>query len=134
MLSFLLLFTPLLGLFDTLHHARLATLDFYGGQRTYETSPVTNSIAWEPLKIKDISDFPEMHLITMFSTGIMVCICLLHTIASTSIQKVTIRDKFSARLLMQGLHSFIVSPLQFDWELLYRTNKHNMSILNCWRR
>ena len=88
--------------------------------------------AWEPFKINDIQSFLGIPLSAVLS--ILVALCFLHIIASTFIMKFAMRAKFSGTLLMQGLHSFIAPPLQFDWEHLYWRNRPNWSIIDCWRR
>ena len=136
LLSMLLLFTPSLGLFDVLHHGRLASIsvkqDEHFLDRSADEVPPTFVDAWEPFKIKDIQSFRGIPMSGVLS--IMVAVCLLHIFVSTCIMKFTLRGKFSSTLLMQGLHSFIAPPLQFDWEFLYRRNKPNSSVIDCWRR
>ena len=136
MFSCILLFTPSLGLLDTLHHGRLAALPVKNGQRIFTYSqdgvPITFSDAWQHLKIQDISDFPEIPMTVVLS--IMIFTFLSHILASSGILKIKLGKKFSFGLMMQGFHSFIVPPLQFDWELFYRRDEENESVLNCWRR
>ena len=132
----ILMFTPSLGLFETLHHGRLATLDTYYGERMFDNSinglPLTFYDSWKPFKIKDMAEFPGMPLRVVLT--VMVSLCVFHILASAFILKVMLKEKFSGGLLMQGLHSFVAPPLQFDWELFYRDEHQNMSVLHSWRR
>ena len=130
------MFTPSLGLFDTLYHGRLASLHVNNDERIFDESSDGLSItffeAWEPFKIKDISEFPEMPMWVVLS--VMLSLCILHVLASTYIFQATLKEKFNARHLMQGFHSYIAPPLQLDWELLYRKDEQNECVLTCWRR
>ena len=130
------MFTPSLGLFETLHHGLLATLNARRGERTFDIStnglPVTFVDSWKPFMIKDITEFPGMPMSLVLT--VMVSLCLFHILASACILKVALKKKLSGELLMQGLHSFVAPPLQFDWELFYRREHQNMSVLQCWKR
>ena len=95
-------------------------------------SSISFSDAWEPFQLKDISEFTEVP-VTLVSVA-MVCIFILHILASTCILKIMLVKKLSARLIMEGFHAFIAPPLQFDWELFYETSQQKNNVLNCWRR
>ena len=130
--SFIFLFTPSLGLFDTLHHGRLALLDAYVDGNSADDLQITFSKSWEPFKIKDISEFPGIPMIVVLT--VMLSLCIFHILASACILKVLFRKKLSGGLLLQSLHSFVAPPLQFDWELLYRDETQKLSVIQSWRR
>lgn len=132
------MFTPSLGLFETLHHARLATLDTSVSEshKGFPYSPgdfnITFFHAWEPFKIKTIQQFLEIPLVAVLS--LLVSTCILRIFASSGILKFGLKEKFCVGHLMQGLHSFIAPALQFDWEFFYRRDTENETVLTHWRR
>ena len=127
--SILLIFTPSLGIFDCLHHGRLAALH---SDYSANSSAISFSKVWEPLKIKDITDFLDMP-VSVVST-IFIVMVLFHIFASSLTQKIILRKPLSAELLFQGLHSFISPPLHLDWELLFRQHTDANSVLFGWKR
>ena len=132
------MFTPILGLYDTLHHGRLATLnvktDLSQDIFDYTTDGlnVTFFDAWKPFRINHISEFPEMPMLGVLL--LMGSLCVMHIFAFLWNLKVLLGEKINAGLLMQGLHSFIAPPLQYDWDLLYQEYPQNGTLHNCWRR
>ena len=131
-----MIFAPSLGLFDCLHHGRLAALPVNDNEMIFEYThdgvPLNFSNGWEPLKINDISNFPDIPVV--FVLAILITMILFHVFASSLIQKQTQQKQFSADLLLQGLYSFISPPLHLDWELFHRQNTENYSVLKCWKR
>ena len=137
LISFIILFTPSLGLFDCLHHGRLAALHAKDGHHMkFYFSPdglhMNFSDVWEPLTMKDISYFPDMPVIAVCL--ILMSMIVFHIFASTLFRKLCLKTQFSADYFLQGLHSFISPPLHFDWELLYGQNTENISVFHCWKR
>ena len=134
--SILLLFTPSLGLFDCLHHGRLAARLVQNGHKIFDKPvngvPITFYDAWEPFKIKDIKDFPGMG--TSSVLAILILMCVFHFCVSTCIIKLISKHGFSARLLMQGFHTFIVPPIHFDWEFFYRQKMEGSNVVTCWKK
>ena len=135
-LSIVLLFTPSLGLFDTLHHGRLATFHVNYGQRIFDYSsdglPIKFVDAWEPFILDDISDF--LHMPVTAVIVIMIVMAVLHIFVSTFILKITLKKNFSAELFVHRFHSLISPPLHVDWESIYRENEHTVPVLTCWKR
>ena len=133
--SFLLLLTPSLGIFDCLHHGRLAALPVQNGHRIFAYAsdgwPFNFTHAWQPLKLEDTTHFPDISVSAV--TGILITTIFFHIVVSSLIFKIALREEFSVGLLVQAFHSFIAPPLHFDWELLYRQNE-NVSIIECWKR
>ena len=131
------LFTPSFGLFDTLHHGRLASTHVKNGQRAFDYatdgSPITFSDAWEPFRLEDASHFLEMPITAVLA--IMATMFVFHIFASTCVLKLSLRKRLTAKLLVRGLHTLIVPPLHYDWELFYRQDlQQNSSVLTCWKR
>ena len=132
------MFTPSLGLFDTLHHGRLATLPVNDVQRRmifdFSTNGSTISFqeAWRPLHIKNISQFLDIPIWAVLL--IMAITCIFHIFASTLIIKSRAGTNFNAKLVMEGFHSFIAPPLHFDWEYVYRRSSYKLTVLESWRR
>ena len=67
MLALILLLTPFLGLFNSLHHGRMASLSVLDGNRTYDYSENGETIsfeeAWSQFRIDDSSQFFSMPLV-----------------------------------------------------------------------
>ena len=133
------MFTPILGLFDTLHHGRLATLNIKADKDNVDdTTYFSNTTFFEalkPFRINQISKFPEMPMIGVVI--LTVSLCVVHIFASVWNLKILLGKNINAKLLMQGLHSFIAPPLEYDWDLLYQEYTHNKTIWtihNCWKR
>ena len=132
------MFTPSLGLFDTLYHGRLATLPVNDVKRriifdfSSNGSAISFQEAWRPVRIKHISEFLD---IPIWAVLLIISIaCIFHIFGSTLIIKSRSRTNFNAKLVMEGLHSFIAPPLHFDWEYLYRSSSYKLTVLESWRR
>ena len=137
-MSFLLIFTPILGLFDCLHHGRMASIPISdrGGEELFpfyhDGLQHSFSGAWEPFKIKDISHFPNMPVTAV--SGIVISMVLFHIFASSIVLKLILKHPLNTELIIQGIHSFISPPLHYDWELIYRRDMNKLSVLGCWKR
>ena len=136
MFAIILLFTPSLGLFDTLHHGRLASLSVYTGQREFNHSqngpPVTFEDAWEPYKIGHISLFPDIPVLGVVT--ILAAMFLFHILGSTCLLKLTMKNIAIPELVLQGFYTLITPPLHLDWEVFYRMSEWERSITECWKR
>ena len=135
-LSFIILFTPSLGLFDCLHHGRLGSIPVQDGQRIFDVSldgvQLNFSNAWEPYKIKDISYFPDMTVSAV--SALLVSMVLFHTFVSILILKLLLRKPFGTELFIQAIHSFLTPPLHLDWELLYRRDTKINNVVESWKK
>ena len=134
--AIVLLFTPSLGLFDTLHHGRLAALPASDGQREFDISvdgsKITFHEAWEPFKTNHISHFLEIPVI-----GVVIILTLMivfHIFGSICILRLMRNQKAIPELLLEGFHALISPPLHIDWEMFYRDSEAKQSIKHCWRR
>ena len=133
-----MLFTPSLGLFDCLHHGRLAAIAVKDGQRIFDFSSDGSqfnfSDAWKPLEIKDISYFPDIPVIAVL--GILITMIILHIFTTSLVLKQCFKQPFRADFVIQGFHSLICPPLHLDWEFFYRLHAHakDFSVLRSWKR
>ena len=134
--AIVLLFTPSLGLFDTLHHGRLAALSVNDYKMEFDLSddgtPITFQDAWEPYKMDHISDFLDIPVIGVAS--ILVFMLLFHILGSACILKFAMRKQSNLRLLLEGFHTLITPPLHIDWEMFYRMSDGKESIKQSWKR
>ena len=130
------MFTPSLGLFESLHHGRLASISVVDGQRIFDNSlvglPINFSDAWQPLKIKDIANFPDLPVMAVLI--IFIIMVLLHIFATALLMKIISKHPFGVENIIEALRSFISPPLHLDWELFYRQDIQNISVLCCWKR
>ena len=130
------MFTPSLGLLDTLHHGRLAAIPARDGVREFDISldgsKITFEQAWEPFKIDHISLFLEIPIVGVVT--ILASIFIFHIFGSTCILKLMKNKKAIPELTLEGFHTLIAPPLHTDWEMFYRMTDDNQSIKHCWRR
>ena len=137
-LALILLFTPSLGLFNTLHHGRLAAhqvgvdpvrekFDYIDGGRGVEFQE-----AWEQFRIDDPFEFVEMPAIAVLAT--MLTMFFFHIVATSSILKLKLKSKELSSLFLNSLYNLISPPLHYDWEFFYRESSEEDAILNCWKR
>ena len=132
------MFTPSLGLFDTLHHGRLAALyvDINERGRVFDLSTNGSAIsfqeAWRPLKINNISEFSDIPIWAVLL--ILAMVCIFHIFAITLIIRSRGRKNLNVKLVLEGFHSFIAPPLHFDWEYFYRISSYELSVLDSWTR
>ena len=128
--------TPSLGLFDTLHHGRLAAVPVWDGEREFDISDdgsrITFQQAWEPLKIEHISLFLEIPVIGVVT--ILTTMLLFHIFGSTFILKLIRNQGAISDLILEGFHTLIAPPLHFDWEMCYRLSDGMLPIKHCWMR
>ena len=131
-----MLFTPSLGLFDCLHHGRLAAIDVKEGEQIFDISVdgvgVNFSDAWQQFKIKDISHFPDMPVIAVLA--ILLVMVLFHFVSCSMILNLLLRRPFNTDMFIQGIHSYLSPPLHLDWELLYRKDPETNTVLGCWKK
>ena len=130
------MFTPSLGLFDSLHHGRLAALSVHNGQREFDRSKnglrITFENAWEPYRIEDISKFNDIPVgIVVLILGIML---IYHILGSICILKLTMKNHTIKELVFQSCYSLITPPLHIDWEKFYRISDGGKPIGQCWKR
>ena len=148
--GFTLLFAPSLGLFDTLHHGRLASLSVGSlrGQRDWylKRTPIferafdklddgkfiTFQDAWEPYRINHISLFLDIPVTVVIL--ILIIMTLFHIFGSTIILKLTLKKQALSQVVLQGFHTLITPHLHVDWEMFYRMSDGKQSIRQCWKR
>ena len=127
-----------MGLFDTLHHGRLAILSFADGHMHSELDQLQDGLyttfqeAWDQHRLENVSEFLNMPTIAI--AALMTSMFLLHVLVSTIILKIMPNDKAFSNLVVQGFHSLISPPLHIDWEYYYRLNDKRESVLKCWKR
>ena len=149
-LAVILLLSPSLGLFDTLHHGRHASLSVGSlrGERDWyvESTPIferafdqlengtliTFQDAWEPYQIKHISLFLDIPVTAVIS--ILIIMTLFHIFGSTIILKFTSKKQALSELALQGFHALITPHLHVDWEMFYRMSDGKQSIKQSWKR
>ena len=134
--AIILLFTPSLGLFDTLHHARCAALPIREGRREFDISDdgskITIQQAWEPYQIDHISLFLEIPLIGVVT--ILTTVLLFHIFGSTCILNLMGNKNPIPESILQAIHTLISPPLHIDWETFYRKSDGKLPIKQCWKR
>ena len=132
-----MLFTPSLGLFNTLHHGKLAAMsvrtnNMEGFDNVADGKIITFEDAWNQFRIDDSSYFVEISplailvmLLTTFS---------FHIFASACILKLSLRAESIPSLIFCGFYTMISPPLHYDWEFFYRPNNEETGIIMCWKR
>ena len=143
-LSLILLFTPALGLFNSMHHARLAALSVRNVNMILDNSGNGSDASfgeiWDQFKLKDSFDFLSMPLgVVLF---ILLFIFTFHTITNAILQKLSkakheydgIRPILSLSPIIQGMHTFLAPPLHLDWEESFRLTKGKLPVVLCWKR
>ena len=139
--AIIFLFTPSLGIFDTLYHGILGSLSVTDGNRTFDYSDngstITFEQAWNKFKLKDSSEFLSIPICMVLS--ILLIIFIFHAMASALLHKVASvnnGDKcgLSFSHMTQGLHSFLTPPLHLDWMEFFGKPKGNLPIRSCWKR
>ena len=128
--------TPSLGLFDTLHHGRLAALPVRGGEREFDFSvdgsKITFQEAWEPFMIDHIFLFLEIPVYGV--VVILTTMLLFHIFGSACTLKLMKNKAAIPKLILEAFHTLIAPPLHIDWEMFYRLSDGTLSIKHCWRR
>ena len=134
--AIVLLFTPSLGLFNTLHHGRLAALPVREGGEEFDVSEdgskITFQQAWAPYQIDHISLFLEIPVHGVVT--LLAMMLIFHLFGSTCILKLTRNNKEIPELILEGFHTLISPPLHIDWEMFYRMSCWMQPITHCWRR
>ena len=127
-----------MGLFDTLHHSRLAVMRVADEQRQIDFSAsdggtsMTYQDAWDQFRLDNLSDF--LYMPTFVILALMLSMFLFHVLGSTILLKIMPNDTAISGLLLQGFHSIISPPLHIDWEYYYRLSDKRESVLESWRR
>ena len=132
-----LLFTPSLGLFNTLHHGRMAALlvsnertgdafDYAGNQK------ISLQEAWNQFKIDDSSEFADIPALAVLA--MMFTMLIFHLFASACILKVIFKSQNISVLALDGFYTIISPPLHYDWEFFSLTNKGEDGVVKCWKR
>ena len=131
-----MLFTPSLGLFDYLHHCRLAAIDVKEGEQIFDISVdgvgVNFSDAWQPFMINDISQFSDIPVIAVLA--ILMATVLFNIVFITMFMKLSLRRPITTEMFIQVIHTFITPPLHLDWEMLYRQDTEKNTVLGSWKR
>ena len=83
------LFTPSLGLLDTLHHGRLGIIPLFEGQREFDRTAdgltITFEEAWEPFKLGNMTQFLDIPMACVVS--ILLTTFIVHLVAITCLLK-----------------------------------------------
>ena len=137
-------FTPFLGLFDSLHHGRMASLSVKEGNMTFDYSVNGTAIsfkrAWSQFKIEDPSHFFSMPLVVGLS--LLSSIFFFRILASAHVYKLakaSSNDEGAShtkkfKCIIYGLHSFLTPPLHPDWDELFNDRNGKLTIKCCWTR
>ena len=147
--AIVLLFTPYLGLFDTLHHYNHGSKQAWPQKAdwaVFDISPNGTVIWFNELwnaeyKYDSIDQFYE------FSPSLLVIpliiVMVFHPILSHFLQSqiyykgIKPSNLNSIKGVHQTMHNIISTPLHKDWEHIYRLDKLNgrkTSVLQCWSR
>jgi hypothetical protein len=143
--SITLLFTPLLGLFDTNYHAKLGTIDaivmMHGISHLrmfklldYNNNgrPIFFEDAWSKLKLKDA----EMSNIPAFFLLVLITLFIFHIVLGFILQAK--QNKHSkereTRKLLQAVYALLCPPLFIDWEKIYRDSNGLITVKVSWRK
>ena len=135
--AFILAFTPSLGLFDTLHHGRLAALavDINANkeQFNYPINHINISFkeAWDKFRLDDATQF--LDLPTWAVLILLVVGLVLHIFASSCIVHISTKGKANVRIMAEGFYTLITPPLHLDWEFYHDSNKRD-PIKLCWKK
>ena len=138
LLGHILLLTPSLGLFDTLHHGRLGSLPVEVSSSTslFDHSNdgflISFNDAWEPFRFNNISDF--FHIPFIGVSFILVSIGFIHICVNSLLLKLTTKNTSLFSSIFHGLHSIITPLLHVDWELYYISDIKHESIIRCWHK
>lgn len=144
MLAIILLFTPTLGIFDTMHHAKMGSMSVIKGNRTFDYSengsPISFEKAWGQFKLNDSTKFFSMPIFLVVC--VLLCIFLFHTIASALLHKLAramsensgLKPGLSFKYAMEGLQTFLTPPLHLDWEEFFISSNCKLPIRSCWKR
>ena len=135
-----------MGLFNTLHHGRLAALHvmpqvlrktpYIRNEDAFDYSDdgrlITFQEAWENFRINDQSDFVELPATAVIA--ILTTMLIFHVLASTCILKQTLKEKNGIYLVSRGFQTLISPPLHFDWHFYFMDKNEVVSVQKCWKR
>ena len=128
-----------MGLFNTLHHGRLAALyvmPYSRNEEYFDYSDdgrvITFQETWEKFRINDQSDFVELPATAVIA--IMTSMLIFHVLASTCILKQTLKDQNGIYLVSGGFQTLISPPLHFDWHFYFMENNKDDNVKKCWKR
>ena len=135
--ALIILFTPFLGLFDTLHHGRLAAMSVWTNSMEafdYDDDGriITFEDAWNQFRIDDSFDFVEIPALAILA--MMLTMFVFHMFASTCILKLSLRARSIFSIAPHGFYTIISPPLHYDWEFFYRQSNEEKAIVKCWKR
>ena len=137
--SLIILFTPSLGLFNTLHHGRLAAMSLRRNNiKTFDYSNdgmiITFEDAWNQFRIDDSSDFVEIS--SAAALGMVLAMFMFHVFACSCILKLALKGSSILSLLPRGFYTLISPPLHYDWEFFYmQSNEENpIAIVKSWKK
>ena len=134
----ILLFVPSLGLFNTLHHGRMATIparNTINGEafdHSIDGKLITFQDSWDKLTNDDPSDFVDFPPFAIFATVLVMF--LFHIFASSCTLKVKLKSTSPFSFVPDGFYTLISPPLHYDWEFFYRQGNEQDTILLCWKR
>lgn len=157
LIAFVLLFTPALGLFNTLHHTQFTSSDVtktvinyyvinnkiyhpYVVYDIYSNETVMNfGDKWEHYKLmgsKNFYSFDSRLVVAFVPVMLIVHLCLSVLLQDKLYYKGS-KERMSVSLgkkTLEGLSTWVCPPLHLDWEMLLRLFKGHVSIAECWRR
>ena len=146
--AIILLVTPSLGLFDTLHHydhgSKVAYVDRPDGpdNSVFDVS-ANGTVIWfhelwnAEYKLDGRQQFCDALPMTI---SILVVVAVLHPLIGRLLQrKVFYKGTEPANItwistILDGLHTIISPAVHMDWEFIYRLNGGTLSVTECWRR
>ena len=138
-LAIIILLTPTLGLFNTLHHGRMAAIPVRNDlnrepfDHTVDNGIITFQEAWEQFRLHDPSEF--VYIPPYAVLAIMLVMFLFHILASSCILKVKLKSKSLFILVQEGLYTLISPPLHYDWEFFYRqSDEQDSTVKVCWKK
>ena len=137
---FLMLFTPVLGIFDTTHHYIKGKILIYPSLDSIIYEPESNTSyfqLWEDkyrFHVRHYNEFLTMP--SNVTIGISMGIIVLHLVASFMLVRPLYRKSGDGivRQFMRGIYTFVNPPLFCDWEELYRLSDYKTSIPESWNQ
>jgi hypothetical protein len=145
LLSIVLFFTPLLGLFDTNYHGVLGSRTVYqvriitNGQITKvyglldymdNNKPIFFNESWQRFQIKEKFHFQStLFLFLCFTITFHLVAGFIIQLKANSQSKDRTPDK-----MFQTLYTFLSPPIFLDWENIYRDGKGSITIKESWKK
>jgi uncharacterized membrane protein YecN with MAPEG domain len=136
LLSIVLFFTPLLGLFDTNYHGVLGSRPGLFERQLFDymdtSKPIFAHKMWLRFQIKEEGLFHFQS--TLFLS--MCCTITFHLVAGFMIQLKANRQskERTSNKIYQTLYTFLSPPLFLDWEKIYRDGKGTITIKESWKK